>query len=304
MSIVKFSFSTIMEFQDAFSDNRKALQHLADIKWANGFMCPKCGNKTHCRVYYTLSRKCQSCNHIDSPTAGTLFHKVKFPLWKAFWIIYQMSMAKKGKSSYELGRELGIRQKTAWLFRRKVQEAMASLGRHPLEGEVEVDEFMIGQKEPGKKGRSKGSKRLVIMSIERRGEKGIGRGYATTVENATSEQLEEFIEEKVDKEAEITTDEWKGYTPLKAKWKITQKKSDNGKGMPQIHNIIMNLKGWLRGIHHKCSKAHLQSYLDEFFYRFNRRNSRNTIFDGLIIRMMEHQPFSIQAFREDRILCA
>jgi hypothetical protein len=97
MSIVKFSFSTIMEFQDAFSDNRKALQHVANIKWVNGFMCSRCGNKTHCRVYDTLSRECQSCNHIDSPTAGTLFHKVKFPLWKAFWIIYQMSMAKKGK---------------------------------------------------------------------------------------------------------------------------------------------------------------------------------------------------------------
>jgi len=103
---------------------------------------------------------------------------------------------------------------------------------------------MIGQKEPGKKGRSKGSKRLVIISIERRGENGVGRGYATMVENASSEQLEEFIEEKVDKEAQITTDEWKGYAPLKANWNITQKKGDNGKGMPQIHNIIMNLKGW------------------------------------------------------------
>ena len=215
-----------------------------------------------------------------------------------------MSMAKKGKSSCELGRELGIRQKTAWLFRKKVQEAMASLGRYPLEGQVEVDEFMIGQREAGKKGRSKGSKRLVIMSIERRGEKGIGRGYATLIENASSEQLEEFVEDKVSKDAQITTDEWKGYVPLKEKWNITQKKSGNGKGMPQIHNIIMNLKGWLRGIHHKCSKAHLQSYLDEFFDRFNRRNSRNTIFDGLIIRMMEHQPFSIQAFRKERKLCA
>jgi len=131
MPATKFSFSTNMEFQAAFSDNRKALQHLADIKWADGFSCPKCANKIYCRVYDTLSRKYQACNHIDSPTAGTLFHKVKFPLWKAFWIVYQMSMTIQGKSSYKLGRELGIRQKTAWLFRRKVQQAMASLGRYP-----------------------------------------------------------------------------------------------------------------------------------------------------------------------------
>jgi transposase-like protein len=181
---------------------------------------------------------------------------------------------------------------------------MESLDRNPLAGNVEVDEFMIGQKEPGKKGRSKGSKRLVIISIERRGEKGVGRGYATMVENASSEQIEEFLDEKVDKDAQITTDEWRGYAPLKANWNIKQKKSDLGKGMPQIHNIIMNLKSWLRGIHHKCSKAHLQSYLNEFFYRFNRRNSRNTIFDGLIIRMMQHHPFSIQDFRIERNLCA
>ncbi len=190
----------------------------------------------------------------------------------------------------ELAEEYGMRQKTVWDFKRKIQSAMQSSGNYPLDGVVHVDEFYVGGEEEGVTGRSLGGKKkLVIVALEIV-PGGVGRAYAQVIEDASANSFRPFFEKYISKNAKIVTDEWNGYLPLKKDYtKLEQHPSGKGKGHPEIHIHIMNIKGWLRGIHHHCSKQHLQGYLDEFHFRFNRRNNMDTIFDVLLRRMISNK---------------
>ncbi len=145
----RFKSLTIMEFQQKFSDSVTCMAYLAEIKWRDGYSCKKCGHGNYCDGKAAYSRQCTSCRYVESPTANTLFHRVRFDLLKAFYIVYFVSTNKKGITSTELSRKLGLRQKTCWAFKRKVMKAMGSSGKHPLEGNVEVDEFVVGGQESG-----------------------------------------------------------------------------------------------------------------------------------------------------------
>lgn len=119
----------------------------------------------------------------------------------------------------------------------------------------------------------------------------MGRAYAQVIESASSQNFKPFFNAHIAKDASVTTDEWTGYLPLKKEYpNLKQVPSNNGKNLPDIHIHIMNLKGWLRGIHHHCSEQHLQGYLDEYHYRYNRRNSMNPMFDLLIKKMVANSP--------------
>ncbi|MEP7168679.1 MAG: IS1595 family transposase, partial [Bacteroidota bacterium] len=185
-------------------------------------------------------------------------------------------------------------QKSAWLFKAKLQEAMKSSGAHPLEDQVEVDEFLVGGLEKEKRGRSHGKKRLVVLAIERvtnkKGKETLGRAYSQTIVTSSAEELADFIDQRVDENADITTDGWRGYAPLKGVWKLKQKKSEAGENFSLLHIHIMNIKSWLRGIHHKCSAHRLQKYLDEYHFRFNRRGFLDSIFHKLIERVVLSLP--------------
>lgn len=168
----KFKSLSVFEFQERFPDEESCMKYLADLKWSKGYRCKKCGHERWCKGHNSYDRKCTRCNFHESPTAGTLFHKVKFSLLKAFWIVYYVSTNKKGIASTELSRKLQLRQKTCWLFKQKVMQAMKSSCRHPLQGQVEVDEFVIGGQDEGVKGRKNKNKKLVIIAIEK-AEKGV-----------------------------------------------------------------------------------------------------------------------------------
>ena len=193
-------------------------------------------------------------------------------------------------SSEELSEEYELRQKTCWEFKWKIQQAMQGTGNYPLTGKVHVDEFYVGGAEEGVIGRGSKNKRLVVVALEIVHE-GFGRAYAEVIDDASAKSLRPFFERRISKEAEIVTDEWNGYKPLKKDYpKLTQVPSDKGNNFPQLHIHIMNIKGWLRGIHHHCSKERLQGYLDEYHFRFNRRAFKDTIFDVLIHRMVFCEP--------------
>jgi len=192
-------------------------------------------------------------------------------------------------SSLELSEEFGLRQKTVWEFKWKIQQAMASSRKSQLEGKVQIDEFMIGEYEEGKVGRSgESKKKLVIVALEILEEKGgVGRVYAQVIDHASSKEFRPFFETYISKDAHVITDVWKGYLTLKKDYpNLEQIPSEKGKGMQQLHIHIMNIQGWLRGIHHHCSKERLQGYLDEYHYRDNRRAMMGSIFDLLIRRMV------------------
>jgi len=168
---------------------------------------------------------------------------------------------------------------------------MQSSKLHPINGIVHVDEFYIGGEEEGKRGRSKGDKKLVIVALEIV-PGGVGRAYAQCIDNASASSFKPFFEAYISKGATIITDEWRGYLPLKKDYP-NQIKSENGKSFQDIHIHIMNLKGWLRGIHHHCSKERLHGYLDEYHFRYNRRSNMDTIFDLLIRKMVYNEPIRL-----------
>jgi len=281
-----------IKFNKYFQSDSDCYRYLSEVKWSSvDYQCKRCGYSKYGKGKKPYSRRCTKCNHDESPTARTMFDKCKFSLLLAFHIAFKISTKKKGMSSEELSEEFELRQMTCWEFKWKVQQAMQSSGQYPLKGIVHVDEFYVGgEEEGGKRGRGKGNKRLVIVALEIvKG--GFGRAYAATIKDASSASFKPFFEKHIDKNADVVTDEWLGYLPLKSIYKnLRQIPSNNGKSFPELHIHIMNIKSWLRGIHHHCSEERLQGYLDEYHFRFNRRNNMDTIFDLLIRRMVKNEP--------------
>jgi len=287
----KFMGVNSIRFYERFPDEKICYQYLSEIKWADGFVCKKCGHTNYCRRRKPYSRRCIRCKYDESPTAGTMFDKCKFSLHLAFHIAFKISTKKKGMSSSKLSHEFDLRQMTCWEFKWKIQQAMRSSKQHPLSGTVQVDEFYIGEYEEGKVGRSLDSKkRLVVVALEILNQGGVGRAYAQIIDNASGEEFKPFFNDYISKDAYVVTDIWKGYLPLEKEYpNLEQLPSEKGANFPELHVHIMNIQGWLRGIHHHCSKEHLQGYLDEYHYRYNRRNHMDTIFGNLICRMVRYE---------------
>jgi transposase-like protein len=289
----RFKSLSIFDFQNQYSTKEQCLKYLDTIKWKDGFICKKCKNNKFCDGNREFDRQCSKCSYVESVTAGTLFHKVKFDIVKAFYIVYFISTNKKGITTTELSRKLELRQKTCWLFKRKVMKAMESSNKYPLAGIVEVDETVIGGQEEGVVGRKNNKKKLVVIAIEKK-KKGVSRFYAKVIDKANAKNLGQFMKDKIEPNAEIKTDKWNGYTPLKKEFvNMKQVKSGKkGEGFPEMHRVIMNFKGWLRGVHHSVSD--LQEYINEYTYRFNRSFMTDNIFDNLITRMVYAKPCPYQ----------
>ena len=285
----KYKSLSIFDFQNKFPDDVSCYEYLSELKWSEGFKCSRCGHEKFCKGVGKYARQCTSCHISQSVTSGTLFQHVKFPILKAFYIVYYVSTNKKGISTTELSRKLELRQKTCWLFKQKVMRAMAGSGNFLLKGNVEVDETVIGQQEEGVKGRKNGNKKLVVFAIEKLGA-GASRLYGKVIEKASSQELGSFMETVIDKDATIRTDGWSGYKPLiKTFTNLKQDKSQKkGKNFSLMHRMIMGFKGWMRGMHHRT--VYLQAYIDEYCYRFNRNKMKENIFDNLLYRMIKAKP--------------
>lgn len=287
----QFKGMNLIEFMDRFSNDEKCKEYLADIRWSAGFTCSKC-NHTHFWMNKNdpYVRVCKGCRHINSATANTLFHKVKFGLRKSFLILFEMSTTTKGCSSPVIARKYGINQTTAWLFMAKVRKAMASSGRYPITGTCEVDEIFIGGKKAGKPGRGAAGKKKVSVVVEKDARGGIKRAYGVKIADFSTLELRKIFDQHIDVEAKVETDLWRSYQPLKGSWNITQSKSSPTENFQTIHRFIQQMKSWIRGIYHHISNNHLQGYLDEFCFRLNRQLYREGNFNRLAVRMMEHAP--------------
>ena len=287
-----FKGMNLIEFIERFPNEEKCKEYLADIKWKDGFRCSKCD---HDRYWVNKNnafvKVCKNCRHIESVTANTLFHKVKFDLRKAFLIIFEMSATSKSCSALAMAEKYGINRKTSWLFMHKVRKAMASSSQFPLTGSCEVDEALFGGKSSGKRGRGALKKKKVSVLIEKAKKGGISRAYAMSIPDFSTKSLRAIFERHIEKSAQIiNTDKWRGYSSLGQEWNIVQTKSNPGENFNLIHRFIQQLKGWIRGIHHHASARHIQGYLDEYCFRFNRHGSKDTRFNNLINRMVRHRP--------------
>lgn len=290
-----FKGEDLLSFTDKFQTDEDCLRYLAKIKWDEGYTCVKCGHSKHTIRKANLARDCNRCHHIESPTANTLFHKLRFGLRKAFTIIFEMSASTKGLSSSQVAKRYNISRTTAWAFMHRVRKAMESSGNHPIEGSVQVDEFVYGGKENLKQGRSTDSKKKkIVAAVELTKTGKVKRAYFKKIQNYSAESLRKIFDAHISKTAAVSTDKWTGYTPLKKDYEITASYSNKGSGMKQMHTVIHQLKSWLRSTYSWVHADHIEKYLDEFSFRINRSIYKQTIFHKLMERMLNNKPLTYQ----------
>lgn len=284
--LLKFEGQNEIDFLARFSKREECYAHLYYYKWSNGFKCTHCNSieEHHCSKPY--HKRCKNCLQIISPTANTLFHNMKFGIEKAFYIVFKMSATTKSVSAEQLAKMVGINRKSALLFQQKVRLAMKSSEQYPLNGQVEVDEAFIGGKEEGKIGRGAEDKVQVAVAVEKNGATGMKRMYVRVIKNASTAEIKDIFSRHISVDAQILTDKWSGYSPLKESYNITQEKSEPDKNFKVMHRCIQQLKSWIRGIHHSVSPVYIQGYLDEFCFRINRSIFKKTIFENLLQRMV------------------
>jgi transposase-like protein len=209
-----------------------------------------------------------------------------------FWAVYLVSTSKKGLSAMELQRKLGFRSyRTAWTLLQKIRLAMASSRSFPLTGSVEVDETYIGGRRPGKRGRGAEGKALVAVAVETSG-RTMGRAYLSSIKDTSTDSLKSFISTYVTPGVTVTSDAFPSYAFLDQDYvhvPVVSLKADTDI-LPKVHIVIANLKMWLRGTYNCLPSKHLQKYLDEFIFRFNRRWKLENIFDKLLVRCIMNHP--------------
>ncbi len=294
---------SLLEFQREFSTEEACGQHLRKMRWPNGFRCPRCG---HSQAWFIRTRNivdCKSCRAKISLTAGTIFHKTRTPLVKWYWLIYyHMAMDKVGVSISEMQRVLEIRDyKTAWLMAHKVRKAMADRDAgYSLAGLVEMDDSFFGPK-GSKTGRGSERKSTVLCAVslyrDRQGKERPGFAHMRVVDNASASTIETFLErlgygptsqERQHLLEAIRTDGWRSYGKATKGQNLSHYKvvlrhpQAAGRLLPWVHRVISNAKAVIRGAHRGVSEKHLQSYLSEICYRFNRRFWERELFDRLI----------------------
>ena len=295
---MKFIGENILEFTQRFADDQSCLLYLSDLKWSEGYKCKKCGHTKYTVRKKNLARDCNRCHHIESPTANTLFHRLRFGIRKAFMIVFEMSATTKGLSSSQVAKRYGISRQTAWAFMHKVRTAMQSSENHPMDGTVQVDEFVFGGKETLKQGRSKDTKKKKLIGALELTETGkVKRVYFKRIENYSSKSLTKIFDTHISKSAQILTDKWVGYIPISKRFNIQQRYSDKGGSMKQMHTIIHQVKSWLRSLYSWVHEGHIEKYLAEYSFRINRSIYKQTIFHKLIERMVIAQPITYQTIK-------
>lgn len=289
-----FQSQSIIEFTQRFQSDLDCKKYLSEVKWSSGYKCRKCGHSGS-QIRRDYSRTCNKCSDTESPGADTLFHKVKFGLLKAFHICFEMATTTKGLSALQVAKRYGIRPGTARTFMHKVREAMKSSGTKPMNGDVHVDEFVVGGKETERPGRSYGGKKKkMVCAVELTKQGKVKRFYAKKITDFSAKSLRPIFERHISEEATVTTDEWKGYRPISKTFKITQIPSEFGLNFKAIHTMIHQVKSWIRTTFSWVSKSNIERYLNEFSYRINRSQSKQTIFHNLIKRMVNEDKLYIQ----------
>jgi hypothetical protein len=283
---------TLLEFQARFPDEEACWQAVREMRWPEGFVCPRC---RHDQSYWIKSRRldqCGRCRYQASVTAGTIFHKTRVPLRIWFWAIFFVARHKQGISALQLQRDTGLGSyQTAWTLLHKVRSALWHRAEDRLQGLVEADESYVGSThEHGLRGgREVGHKTIVAGAVEQRPHSA-GSVRLMVVEGITFEDdLGPFVRGVIDAaRTTLRTDGLASYRPLggvgvQHDRQVEGHRTRASEILPWIHLVFTNLKAWLRGTFHGVSGKHMQRYLDEFVYRFNRRWREDELF-GFVLR--------------------
>jgi len=287
------------ELRAWFPDDAACLDYLDWLRWPDGFVCPRCGDL---RGWRTGDGRwsCGGCARRVSVTAGTIFHGTRTPLTVWFVAAWQLTSQKNGVSALGLQRVLGLGSyQTAWAMLHKYRAAMVRAGRERLQGRVEVDETYLGGDEPGRPGRGALGKVLVAVAVEQRAPKGFGRTRLSVIASAAAPELRAFLLDNVEPGAVVITDGWRSYPPAIDGDYTHEPRPVAGSGdpahvlLPGVHLVASLVKRWLLGTLQGAVEAdHMQAYLNEFAFRFNRRRSghRGLLFHRLLEQAVHAEP--------------
>jgi transposase-like protein len=284
---------TYREFVRRFPDDAACAAYLEQLRWPTEFCCPACAvlgapwRQTRGRLV------CPACRHQSSVTAGTILDKTRTPLTTWFEAAWHLTTAKNGLSAQTMERTLGTSYRTAWALLQRYRVATVRSEREPLAGAVEVDETLVGGVTPGGKPGRGSSKAVVVIAVEVKAPRGFGRLRMRHVPDASAASLEAFVGDVIAQGATVRTDGWSGYNGLSGQGYLHERTVLASSGdpahiaMPGVHRVAALLKRWILGTHQgSVSPAHLQSYLEEFTFRFNRRSSASR---GLVFRRLLEQ---------------
>lgn len=294
---------TAGEFNHRFGTEEACWEYLVGIRWPNGYICPRCQGKKA----WVTERKlfhCSDCDHEGSATSGTILQDTRKPLRLWFQAMWWVVGQKTGASALGLNRVLGIgTYKTAWTWLHKLRRAMVRPRRDRLSGEVEVDETFVGGVEEGGGRRHIGKKALVAIAAEVRG-KGIGRIRMQRIQDSSGASLVPFVQAAICEGSEVITDGLQSYRELPSHgYRHRRLVIQGGEGeastlLPRVHRVASLVKRWLLGTHQGAvSREHLDYYLDEFTFRFNRRSSRHRgkLFYRLLEQAVQVEPTPYEA---------
>ena len=301
---------TFDEFVKRFSTEEQCRDYLFHLRWPDGFECPQCESKE----YGVLNNKlywCMKCKYKVSVTAGTIFQDIRSPLRAWFTAIWWITTQKYGASAEGLQQVLGLGSyETAWTWLHKIRKAMVRSDRTKLSGAVEVDETYIGGEEHSvSSGRGTGNKVLVAIAVEleetgktnKTGLKVPGRVRLSVIPDATKESLISFVADNIELGSEVITDGWSSYSSLPnigyshTVYVQSKKTPEDPEILPHVHLIISLLKRWLLGTNQGAvSDKHMQAYLEEYTFRFNRRKAakRGLLFYRLLEGAVNCDPFT------------
>jgi transposase-like protein len=281
---------TLKELESRFPNEARCGEYLYRLRWPNGFICPACSTGKAWHVNNTLY-ECCNCGRQQSVIAGTIFQDTHVPLATWFRAAWWVCAQKNGASALGLKQVLGIGSyRTAWMLLHKLRFAMVRPGREKLHGTIEVDESLVGGKKAGKRGRGASGKSIVMIAVEDLKAKGFGRIRLEKIEDATEISIKHFIAENISTGSIIRTDGFKSYSGVEKcgcqHIEVAGFSKVGEENLPLVHRVASLLKRWILGTHQgSVSVEHLQAYLNEFTFRFNRRKSGSR--GKLFLRIME-----------------
>jgi transposase-like protein/ribosomal protein L37AE/L43A len=296
---------TLSEFETRFSSEEACRDYLFKLRWGDAWLCPRCKQGRAWPSGRGLWM-CGGCGYQASVLAGTVLQDTKLPLTTWFRAMWFMTSQKTGISALGLQRLLGLGSyRTAWLVLHKLRRAMVRPGRERLAGLVEVDETYLGGLEEGRHGRRTFKKALIIVAAQADGA-GIGRVRLRRLGDLTKASVHSFIHEAVEPGGLVRTDGLASYAGMEAlgyrhdPQPLRGQKKLAGQLLPRVHRVVSLLKRWLMGTHQGAiSHEHLDDYLDEFTFRFNRRHSRSR---GKLFYRLAQQAVQVQPCPYQRIV--
>ena len=297
---------TLLEFEKRFSTEEACRQYFVQLRWPEGFKCPDCNSQEAWLTNRALFH-CRNCGLQASIFVGTILQDTKKPLQLWFKAAWHMTSQKYGANALGLQRILGFGSyRTAWSWLHKLRRAMVRPGRDRLRGIIEGDETFIGGKKAGKRGRGAKGKELVLIAAQIDGKK-VGRIRLQRIPDASGNSLQYAIESCIEPGSAIQTDGWQGYNGIERfgyTREVIRDESDVGENLlPKTHLVASLLKRWLLGTYQGAvSPAHLDYYLDEYTFRFNRRTSasRGKLFYRLIQQVTQVKPVPVKKIMQHK----